>query len=69
MAIHSGMQRLTDLKIGHYGRGGVANLVGVLLAKPKDGHEPRLQAHGIENLKIGTERGVADHMIFFKVSD
>jgi hypothetical protein len=69
MAVHSGIRRLTDLKIGHYRRGGVANLVGLLFAQPKDAHEQPLLAHGIENLKIGTEGGVADHMIFFNVSD
>ena len=67
LAVHLGIQRLTDLKIGHYRRGCVANLVGVLLAKLKDGHEPALE--GSKILQIGTERAVPDHMLFFNVAD
>lgn len=67
LAVHLGIQRLTDLKIGHYRRGCVANLVGVLLAKLKDGHEPAIE--GSKILQIGTERVVAEHMIFFSVFD
>jgi len=67
LAVHLGIQRLTDLKIGHYRRGCVANLVGVLLAKLKDGHEPALE--GSKILQIGTEHAVAEQMIFFSVFD